>query len=49
MIKLNADYVIVGRENEQFVSKHYTVDVRKLHLIERTSNISTSKIRSTFV
>ena len=49
LIKLNADYVIAGRENEQFISKHYPVDFRSLHLIERTSNISTSKIRSMFV
>jgi cytidyltransferase-like protein len=46
LIKLNADYVIAGRENEQFISKHYPVDFRSLHLIERTSNISTSLIKS---
>jgi len=49
LTKLNADYVIAGREKECFISKHYPIDIKKLHLIERTSNISTSKIRSTFV
>jgi len=46
LTKLNADYVIAGREKECFISKHYPVDIKKLHLIERTKNISTSLIKS---
>ena len=42
---LNADYVVAGRENEDYIKKYYQVHNDKLHLIERTPNISSSMLR----
>ena len=42
---LNADYVVAGRENEDYIKKYYQVHIDKLHLIERTPNISSSMLR----
>ena len=42
---LNADYVVAGRENEDYIKKYYQVHTDKLHLIERTPNISSSMLR----
>jgi glycerol-3-phosphate cytidylyltransferase len=44
--KVSADYVVAGRENEQYIKKYYQVHIDKLHLIERTENISTSLIKN---
>jgi len=44
--KLNADYVVAGRENFEYINKYYKVDDCRLHLIERTKHISSSKIKS---
>ncbi len=42
---LNVDYVVAGRENEDYIKKYYQVHIDKLHLIERTPNISSSMLR----
>jgi len=42
---LNADYVVAGRENEDYIKKYYQVHIDKLHLIERTPDISSSMLR----
>jgi len=42
---LNVDYVVAGRENEDYIKKYYQVHTNKLHLIERTPNISSSMLR----
>ena len=42
---LNADYVVAGRENEDYIKKYYQVHTDRLHLIERTPNISSSMLR----
>ena len=42
---LNVDYVVAGRENEDYIKKYYQVHTDKLHLIERTPNISSSMLR----
>ncbi len=47
--KLNADYVVAGRENEMYISKYYQVDKDKLHLIERTKEVSSSDIRKSLL
>ena len=43
---INVNYVVAGRENEEYIKKYYQVDDSRLHLIERTSHISTSNIKS---
>jgi glycerol-3-phosphate cytidylyltransferase len=42
---LNVDYVVAGRENEDYIKKYYQVHTDRLHLIERTPNISSSMLR----
>jgi glycerol-3-phosphate cytidylyltransferase len=44
--EINADYVVAGRENDEYIKKYYKVDGSRLHLIERTKHISSSKIKS---
>jgi len=46
---LKSDYVIAGRDNNEYIKKYYKVDDNRLHLIERTSHISTSKIKSSLL
>ena len=43
---LNVDFVVAGRENEEYIKKYYHVDKDKLHLIERTPNISTTLLKN---
>lgn len=43
---INADYVVAGRENDEYIKKYYKVNESRLHLIERTKHISSSKIKS---
>ncbi len=45
LIKLKADYVFAGNENPQYLKKYYQVSPDKLILLNRTENISTSKIK----
>jgi cytidyltransferase-like protein len=45
---LNVDFVVAGRENEEYIKKHYHVNKNKLHLIERTPNISTSLLKKQY-
>jgi glycerol-3-phosphate cytidylyltransferase len=47
--KLDADYVVAGREKEDYIKKYYQVGKNKLHLIERTKEISTSEIKNKFL
>lgn len=44
--KLSADYVVAGRENDEYVKKYYQVHIDKLHLIERTEDISSTFIKN---
>ena len=44
--EFNADYVIAGRENEEYLKKYYNVSENRLHLISRTPDISTSILKS---
>ena len=44
LLKLNADCIFVGRENEEFIKKIYPVSIDKLKLLDRTSHICTSDI-----
>jgi cytidyltransferase-like protein len=44
LLKLNADCIFVGRENEEFIKKFYPVSIHKLKLLERTSHICSSQI-----
>jgi len=44
--KISADYVVAGRENEDYINKYYQVHIDKLHLIERTKNISSTFIKN---
>ena len=44
----NADYVVAGRENEEYLKKYYQVSNDRLHLISRTEGISTSMLKSKF-
>ena len=44
--RIKADYVVAGRENEEYIKKYYQVNTDKLHLIERTKNISSSFIKN---
>ena len=44
--RIKADYVVAGRENEEYIKKYYRVNTDKLHLIERTENISSSFIKN---
>jgi cytidyltransferase-like protein len=45
LIKLKADYVFAGNENPEYLKKYYQVSPYKLILLDRTENISTSKIK----
>jgi glycerol-3-phosphate cytidylyltransferase len=45
LIKLKADYVFAGNENSEYLKKYYQVSPYKLILLDRTENISTSKIK----
>lgn len=45
LIKLKADYVFAGNENPGYLKKYYQVSPDKLILLDRTENISTSKIK----
>lgn len=47
--QFNADYVIAGRENEEYLKKYYDVTENRLHLISRTPDISTSILKSKIV
>lgn len=47
--KINADYVIAGKENEEYINKYYKVNRDKLHLMERTKDISSTIIRNKFI
>lgn len=44
--KLNVDFVVAGRESDDIIKKLYPVSPNKLHLIERTANISSVEIRN---
>ena len=44
--RIKADYVVAGKENDEYIKKYYQVDNDRLHLVERTAHISTSKIRT---
>lgn len=44
--KLSADYVVAGREKEEYIKKYYQVSPDRLHLIERTQGVSTSSIKT---
>ena len=47
--EFNADYVIAGKENEEYLKKYYNVSENRLHLISRTPDISTSILKSKIV
>jgi cytidyltransferase-like protein len=42
---LEIDFVVAGRESSEKIKKMYPVDINRLHLIERTPNISTSILK----
>ena len=42
---LEVDFVVAGRESSEKIKKMYPVDINRLHLIERTPNISSSMLR----
>lgn len=42
---LNVDFVVAGREHADIINKMYPIDPLKLHLIERTPNISSTILR----
>ena len=42
---LEVDFVVAGRESPEKIKKMYTMDINRLHLIERTPNISTSILK----
>ena len=42
---LEVDFVVAGREPSEKIKKMYPVDINRLHLIERTPNISSSMLR----
>ena len=42
---LKVDFVVAGRESSEKIKKMYPVDINRLHLIERTPNISSSMLR----
>lgn len=44
--EINADYVIAGRDSSSHIDKFYQVRKNKLHLIDRTQNISTTELLS---
>lgn len=44
--KIKADYAVAGRENEEYINKYYKVNKDKLHLIERTCDISSTIIKN---
>jgi glycerol-3-phosphate cytidylyltransferase len=46
LIKLKADFVFAGNENPEYLEKYYQVSSGKLILLDRTENISTSKIKN---
>lgn len=46
---INADYVIAGRENDEYIKKYYQVDKSKLHLINRTDGISSRIIKNKII
>jgi len=47
--EFNADYVVAGRENEEYLKKYYQVSNDKLHLISRTEGISTSMLKNKLI
>lgn len=46
--EFNVDYVVAGRENEEYLKKYYQVSNDRLHLISRTEGIPTSILKSKF-
>ena len=42
---LEVDFVVAGRESSEKIKQMYPVDINRLHLIERTPNISSSMLR----
>jgi len=42
----NTDYVVAGRENEEYLKKYYQVSNNRLHLINRTEGISTTLLKN---
>jgi glycerol-3-phosphate cytidylyltransferase len=46
LIKLKADFVFAGNENPEYLKKYYQVSSDKLVLLDRTENVSTSKIKN---
>ena len=46
LAKLKADFVFAGNENSEYLKKYYQVSPKKLILLDRTENISTSKIKN---
>jgi cytidyltransferase-like protein len=47
--KIGANYVVAGRETEEYINRYYKVNKNKLHLIERTKEISSSGIRNKMI
>lgn len=43
------DYVVAGAENKDYINKYYQVDTSRLHLIKRTKNVSSRKIRKIII
>lgn len=43
--RVGADYVIAGREKEEYISKYYQVSPNRLHLINRTEGVSSSMLK----
>jgi glycerol-3-phosphate cytidylyltransferase len=46
LIKLKADFIFAGNENPEYLKKYYQVSSDKLVLLDRTENVSTSKIKN---
>lgn len=44
--RVNADYLVAGREDAEHISAYYRVSDDRLHLIERTEGISSTIIRT---
>jgi cytidyltransferase-like protein len=42
---VGADYVVAGREDPEKIAKMYPVNKKRLHLIKRTENISSTEIK----
>lgn len=46
LLNLGADFVVAGREDPEKIKRLYPVNENKLHLVKRTENISSSKIKN---